>query len=87
MPVYPRKTAPILNPAVPRRLRALKAWRDVKAKKLAIAPAMLFNKTLLGTIAAENPQNMKTLGEIAGIKNWQKNEFGREIINVLANVK
>jgi ribonuclease D len=84
MPVYPRQTAPIMNPAVPRRLRALRAWRDAKAKTLEIDPAMLFNKTLLGTIAAENPRNMKTLGGIAGIKNWQKNEFGREIINVLA---
>jgi ribonuclease D len=84
LPVYPRKKAPLLKPAVPKRLKALKAWRNAKAKALVIDPAVLFNRTLLGAIAVENPQHIQALGKIPEIKNWQKNEFGEEIISVLA---
>ncbi len=86
LPVYPRKKAPRLNPEVPKRLKALKTWRNARAKALDIDPAVLFNRALLGTIAVENPRDLKALGKIAEIKNWQKKEFGKEIISVLGKV-
>ncbi|UCH22054.1 MAG: HRDC domain-containing protein [Deltaproteobacteria bacterium] len=86
LPVYPRKKAPLLKRAVPKRLKALKAWRNAKARALVIDPAVLFNRTLLNAIAVENPRHIQALGKIAEIKNWQKNEFGQEIISVLRKV-
>jgi ribonuclease D len=86
LPIYPRKKAPIPNPAVPKKLKALKSWRDAKARALAIEPTMLFTRALLSTIAEENPKDIHSLGKIAGIKKWQKNEFGPEIISVLKKV-
>lgn len=86
LPVYPRKRAPLLKPAVPERLKALKAWRNARAMALGIDPAVLFNRTLLGAIAVENPRHIQALSKIPNIKNWQKKEFGQEIIGVLRKV-
>jgi ribonuclease D len=86
LPIYPRKKAPVPNPAVPKKLKALKRWRDAKAKSLNIEPRMLFTRALLSTIADQNPQNINALAKITEIKKWQINEFGPEIISVLAKI-
>jgi len=86
LPIYPRKKSPVPNPAVPKKLKALKSWRDAKARALEIEPRMLFTRALMTTIADENPQDMHSLGKIAEIKEWQKNEFGLDIISVLKRV-
>ncbi len=86
LPVYPRKKSPVPNPAVPKKLKALKSWRDAKARALEIEPRMLITRALTTTIADENPQDMHSLGKIAEIKEWQKNEFGLDIISVLKRV-
>ena len=83
LPVYPRKKASPLPPQVPKRVKAIKAWRDTIANKLKIDPSILFNKALLTTIALQNPKDRKSLETIKEIKNWQKNEFGENIISIL----
>ncbi len=87
LPVYPRKKAPALSPLVPKRVKALKRWRDARAEKLEIDPALLCNKTLISTIATKNPLNAECLETIKEMKNWQKTEFGRDIIEVLKSIK
>ncbi|MBW2607978.1 MAG: HRDC domain-containing protein, partial [Deltaproteobacteria bacterium] len=83
LPVYPHKKVLPLPPQVPKRVKAIKAWRDTVANKLKIDPSLLFNKALLTTIALKNPKNRKSLESIKGMKNWQKNEFGEKIISIL----
>jgi ribonuclease D len=83
LPVYPHKKASPLPSQVPKRVKAIKAWRDTVANKLKIDPSLLFNKALLTTIALQNPKNRKSLESIKGMKNWQKNEFGENIISIL----
>ena len=87
MPSYPRKKAPAFHPAVPVRIRAMKAWRDRKARTLNLEAGLLVNKNLMTAIAVRNPQGVAELEEIADMKNWQRIEFGREIIDVLQKVK
>jgi ribonuclease D len=86
LPIYPRKKAHVPNPAVPKKLKALKKWRDAKARALEIEPTILFTRALLSTIADENPQDIHSLGKITEIKKWQKNEFGSEIVSLLKRV-
>jgi ribonuclease D len=86
LPIYPRKKTPLPNPAVPKKLKALKSWRNTTARALEIEPRMLFTRALMSTIADENPQDMHSLGKITEIKKWQKNEFGPDIISVLKRV-
>ena len=83
LPVYPRKKASPLPPQVPKRVKAIKAWRDTVANKLKIDPPLLFNKALLTAIALQNPKGRKSLETIKEMKNWQKNEFGEKIISIL----
>ncbi|MEA3436669.1 MAG: HRDC domain-containing protein [Thermodesulfobacteriota bacterium] len=83
LPVYPRKKASPLPPQVPKRIKAIKAWRDTIANKMKIDPSLLFNKALLTAIALQNPKDKKSLETIKGMKNWQKNEFGESIISIL----
>lgn len=83
LPVYPHKKAPVLEPAVPKRLKALKAWRDATAKALEFDPTILINKALLNSIAIENPTDIGSLNKIKEMKKWQKTEFGKDIISIL----
>ncbi len=87
LPLYPRKKPPILKPTVPARIKALKSWRDERAEELDIDPSMLFNKAMLTAIAAKKPKTMQMFENVKNMRNWQKDEFGEEIIEVLGKVK
>ena len=87
LPVYPRKKAPRVSLAVAGRVKVLRSWRDKQVKKLAIDPALICTKALITTIAIKRPLKMSELAEIKEVKNWQRKEFGREIIKVLQQVR
>lgn len=83
LPLYPRKKAPVVHPAIPDRIKVLKNWRDRKARKLKIEAGMLINKNLLTAIAVRNPSKVQSLADIGDLKQWQISEFGPEIIAAL----
>jgi ribonuclease D len=87
LPIYPRQKAPAMNPAVPLRIKALKKWRDKKAKSLGIEPGILINKSVMSVLATEKPTNETSLSAIDDLKQWQVRDFGREILKVLNHVK
>lgn len=87
LPVYPRKRGPVLSPKVPDRVKALKRWRDAKARSLAIEAGLICNKSLISTIAIQHPRNIKGLEAIEEMKNWQREAFGKEIVTVLRKVR
>jgi len=80
LPVYPRETKPDLPSAVRKRVKALKSWRDLRAKSLAMEPGILINNALILDLAFKNPQSIKEMEEIPGFKKWRKDHFGREIL-------
>ncbi len=86
LPVYPRQKAPFLSHRVPKRVSALKRWRDKKAKDLKLDPGLICNNTLISTIAITNPTDTSSFDSVIKMKNWQKEEFGKEIITVLRNM-
>ena len=83
LPVYPRKKAPKVPLAVAGRVRALRNWRDEQVQKLAIDPALICTKALISAIAVQRPLKISDLAAIKEMKNWQRKEFGKQIINVL----
>jgi len=87
LPLYPRRRTPSMHPEVPARVKALKKWRDKKAENFEIDPAILFTKSIMVSIAAQKPSELKALKTVQGIKDWQVKEFGKEIIKVLKGVK
>jgi len=86
-PVYPRKKAPVLSYEVFGRIKALKSWRASKARTLKIDPGMICNNVLVTSIAIQNPVDRRSVEGIKEMKNWQKKEFGREIITLLRSLK
>ena len=86
LPTYPRKKAPSLKADVGKRVRALRDWRDHQANRLDVDPALLFTNALISTIAVRNPGNFKSLSKIKEMKNWQINEFGKEILKILNRI-
>jgi len=87
LPVYPRKKAPVLSYEVFGRIKALKSWRASKARALEIDPGIICNNVLITSIAMQNPVNKRGVEGIKEMKNWQKKEFGQEIITLLRSLK
>jgi ribonuclease D len=83
LPIYPRKKSPRVSLAVAERVKALRNWRDKQVQKLAIDPALICTKALISTIAVQRPLKLSELAAIKEMKNWQRNEFGRDIVGVL----
>jgi ribonuclease D len=87
LPLYPKKRAPRVDASVAARVIVLKSWRDSKSQILKIDPGLLCNNFLISAVAVQNPLNAKALEKIEELKSWQRNEFGREIIEILRKVK
>jgi len=83
LPVYPRKKAPRVSLAVAGRVKTLRNWRDKQVQKLAIDPALICTKALISSIALQRPLKLPKLAAIKEMKNWQRKEFGRDIVKVM----
>jgi len=87
LPTYPRSRPPALDPAVPNRIQNLKNWRDAKAKTLKMNPPLLLTKSLMATIAGAKPTHMGQFTKLPEMRDWQKEEFGKEIIALFKNTE
>lgn len=86
LPRYPRRRSPPVKPRVAKRIKALKEWRERKGESLKIEAGFLVNKSLLNCIAEKNPHDMESLDQVHGMSNWQKIEFGEDIVRVLREI-
>ncbi|MBI5604729.1 MAG: ribonuclease D [Deltaproteobacteria bacterium] len=82
LPNYPRQARPDLPSAVRKRIKALKNWRELRAKDLKMEPGILMNNALINALVLKNPGSLKEMEEIPGLKGWFKNHFGPEILTV-----
>ena len=87
LPVYPNKKAQRLPYDVPARITALKSWRTSKVRTLKMDPGIICNNALITSIAIQNPVDIRAMGRIKEMKNWQKKEFGQEMISLLKSLK
>jgi len=87
LPIYPKKKSPKVPLVVAERVKALKQWRDAKAAKLEVDPALVCTKSLISAIALQKPRKVSDLGAIQELKNWQRKEFGREIVHLMNQMR
>lgn len=83
LPVYQRTREPAMNAQTSARITVLKKWRESAAMQLEIEPGLLCNNALLKAISEKNPKNKEELYKIDGIKPWQIEASGEEIIAIL----
>jgi len=83
LPIYPRNKKPVADPNQALRIKALKTWREAIAKSLGMQAGLLINNTQIATIAALNPAEKAVLMTMDGIRAWQVDAFGDDLLNVL----
>jgi len=83
LPSYPRNKKPVADSNLTRRIKALKTWREKIAKTLNLPAGLLINNTQIATIAALNPADRAVLMTMDGIRAWQVDAFGDDLLNVL----
>jgi ribonuclease D len=80
LPRYPRRDRVERDPAVEKRLKKLKAWREERAVRMGMAPGIMANNTLLEAVAAARPKSLEELAAIPGVKQWQLAELGSGLL-------
>ena len=86
LPRFPRPERPKKDKVVMERCRRLKLWREAKACKLGVDAGVFANNNLLVALSTCAPRDMDDLGKISVLRNWQKIEFGEELLETLAEV-
>jgi ribonuclease D len=86
LPVYPREKHKPLSRRASLRVDALKQWRETAAARLAMDPGLILPNALAIGIARENPRVLQQLDRVGEMKEWQKKEFGEELVRVLGEV-
>lgn len=77
---YNPKSSSKISAPDPKIVKALKEWRDKKAKKIKIAPGLLCNNALINAIATEKPKSIDSFAKVKDIKKWRVNTFGEEML-------
>ncbi len=83
LPAYPKIPRPPNNLPKQARLKTLKKWRTTKVSQLKIYPGLICNNYLLNELAEKNPAHINDLKEVPQMRIWQKEFFGKEIVDVL----
>jgi ribonuclease D len=66
------------------RVKALKGWREKKARELNLDPGLLISNALIEQIGEKNPTGPEDLDLIPELRLWQQQAFGPEILKVLS---
>jgi ribonuclease D len=83
LPVPPRGERKPGDPAVNRRLEALKAWRKEEAARHRLDPGVLAPLSTLRAIARKGPRTLKDLQGIPELTRWRIREFGEAWLQLL----
>jgi ribonuclease D len=67
------------------RMGALKRWRKTKSKELNLHVGVVFPANLLEYLAETPPSDLEGLQNLAGMRRWRVQEFGKDIIELLQN--
>ena len=70
-----------------RTYAALREWRNLISRERGVAAGVLVNNAILQEIAVQQPSSMADLGRIEGLRNWQREEFGEAILDLVAGRK
>jgi len=65
------------------RFDVLRTWRKQRAAQRGVESDVIVGKKTLWELAYQDPKTADDLTTIKALGNWQRNEYGREILNVL----
>jgi len=79
LPVFPPNRGPHISNKSSGKVKALREWREQRAKGLGLDPSLVCTNAQIQTLANAHPKNQKQLKGVNEIKLWQKKVFGKEI--------
>jgi len=85
LPHYPRQLSRFPDAEMAQKIKKLKTWRQHKADVLKMDAGMLLNNSVLKIVVEKKPGSLDDLFAIPEMKNWQKEEFGKEIMDILTH--
>jgi ribonuclease D len=83
LPRFPQTTRPERDPVVEARADRLRAGRDGVAASLNLDPGFLISRAVLDEVARQNPASPEALAAIPGMRRWQMEAVGGEILRTL----
>jgi len=70
---------------VEKRLYAsLRTWRNQLAEERGVSSGVLINNAQLQEIAVLRPSSVDDLDKLPDLRQWQRDEFGPEIVAIVA---
>lgn len=81
LPRIPRAPRRAPDPAMDARFERLKAARNRVAARLDLAPGVACPNGTLEEIARRAPASLEELAEVPSLRRWQREEFGRELLD------
>jgi ribonuclease D len=84
LPRFPPSIRPHVNPIVASRVKALKGWREEKARELNLDPGVVLSNALIDQIGEKKPTGPEDLDAIPELRQWQLQAFGTEILKVIS---
>jgi ribonuclease D len=84
LPRFPRSVRHRPDPAFEGRVERLKAVRAALVGRLDLQPGVIAPNWLLEAVAREAPKTMEALAVIDGIRRWQIEQFGEELLKAVA---
>lgn len=82
LPCFPRgKGEP--KPGIKARISVLKQWREGFSRQHELATGLIAPNWLLERIAEQNPANEEALAAIPGIRRWQADLWGKDMLKLL----
>jgi ribonuclease D len=85
LPSFPRSTKKETLERVKERLKGLKVWRERFSHELGLDPGVLAPNWLLEAIADTRNAAPEELDFIPGMREWQKQLFGKELEHILTS--
>jgi ribonuclease D len=85
LPSFPRSTKKETLERVKERLKGLKVWREHFSHELGLDPGVLAPNWLLEAIADTRNAAPEELDFIPGMREWQKQLFGKELEHILTS--
>jgi ribonuclease D len=83
LPVFPKSQRRHLGAVVTKNIDILKRWRERIGEKLGLDPSVICPNSLIEAIALMNHCSSEGFLELAELKKWQRDLYGREICDLL----
>jgi len=86
LPAFPRNTEERIGAKVSKKVKALREWREQRAKEMGIDPSLVCTNDQIHSLALAHPKRRKDLEDIDTIRAWQRRLFGSEIFCILKGI-